>query len=106
MAVGNDPEVAERGAGSVPTVAIGTQPAPPYPLGFSPEDWPWPTRPRQPVTQSAKAGETQPPNRQPSSPNRQTNEENLYAIRYGRYGKLRSEERRVGKECRSRWSPY
>ena len=21
-------------------------------------------------------------------------------------GKLRSEERRVGKECRSRWSPY
>src|SRR5258708_31356512 len=23
-----------------------------------------------------------------------------------RYGKYRSEERRVGKECRSRWSPY
>ena len=23
-----------------------------------------------------------------------------------RYDKLRSEERRVGKECRSRWSPY
>ena len=22
------------------------------------------------------------------------------------YGKYRSEERRVGKECRSRWSPY
>ena len=22
------------------------------------------------------------------------------------YGKLRSEERRVGQECRSRWSPY
>ena len=22
------------------------------------------------------------------------------------YGGLRSEERRVGKECRSRWSPY
>ena len=22
------------------------------------------------------------------------------------YGKERSEERRVGKECRSRWSPY
>src|SRR2546430_10112938 len=22
------------------------------------------------------------------------------------YGKIRSEERRVGKECRSRWSPY
>ena len=22
------------------------------------------------------------------------------------YGKFRSEERRVGKECRSRWSPY
>ena len=22
------------------------------------------------------------------------------------YGKMRSEERRVGKECRSRWSPY
>ena len=22
------------------------------------------------------------------------------------YGNIRSEERRVGKECRSRWSPY
>ena len=27
------------------------------------------------------------------------------ALRYGRL-KERSEERRVGKECRSRWSPY
>src|SRR2546423_10782146 len=26
--------------------------------------------------------------------------------RYMRYTLLRSEERRVGKECRSRWSPY
>ena len=24
----------------------------------------------------------------------------------GSYGSVRSEERRVGKECRSRWSPY
>ena len=24
----------------------------------------------------------------------------------GTYNKFRSEERRVGKECRSRWSPY
>ena len=24
----------------------------------------------------------------------------------GIYGYVRSEERRVGKECRSRWSPY
>ena len=24
----------------------------------------------------------------------------------GRYFSIRSEERRVGKECRSRWSPY
>src|ERR1051326_7473988 len=24
----------------------------------------------------------------------------------GQFGSLRSEERRVGKECRSRWSPY
>ena len=24
----------------------------------------------------------------------------------GKRGKIRSEERRVGKECRSRWSPY
>src|ERR1017187_7212566 len=47
MAVRNDPEVAEYGAGSVPTVAIGTQPAPPSVLGFSPEDWPWRTRPAQ-----------------------------------------------------------
>ena len=25
---------------------------------------------------------------------------------YEIYNKMRSEERRVGKECRSRWSPY
>ena len=25
---------------------------------------------------------------------------------YGLKGDIRSEERRVGKECRSRWSPY
>src|SRR2546425_12943454 len=33
----------------------------------------------------------------------------LNAIRYAFFGKVigrRSEERRVGKECRSRWSPY
>ena len=31
-----------------------------------------------------------------------------YQIQYGSTGHLyrRSEERRVGKECRSRWSPY
>ena len=28
------------------------------------------------------------------------------AIRCGADGYFRSEERRVGKECRSRWSPY
>src|SRR2546429_7489435 len=28
------------------------------------------------------------------------------AAAYRRRGDLRSEERRVGKECRSRWSPY
>ena len=28
-----------------------------------------------------------------------------YQLKYPQ-GKLRSEERRVGKECRSRWSPY
>ena len=27
-------------------------------------------------------------------------------IRAWSYGEVRSEERRVGKECRSRWSPY
>ena len=27
-------------------------------------------------------------------------------INYGEFGLVRSEERRVGKECRSRWSPY
>ena len=32
--------------------------------------------------------------------NKLTNEGNSY------FGQLRSEERRVGKECRSRWSPY
>src|SRR2546422_6786000 len=30
-----------------------------------------------------------------------------FTLRFGdRTGKVRSEERRVGKECRSRWSPY
>src|SRR5574338_223187 len=28
------------------------------------------------------------------------------AQRHAAFNKLRSEERRVGKECRSRWSPY
>ena len=27
-------------------------------------------------------------------------------VRLGAHGPCRSEERRVGKECRSRWSPY
>ena len=27
-------------------------------------------------------------------------------VMVGLVGRLRSEERRVGKECRSRWSPY
>ena len=31
--------------------------------------------------------------------------ENLDKV-YAAVGKVRSEERRVGKECRSRWSPY
>ena len=30
----------------------------------------------------------------------------LAAIESGQFDQLRSEERRVGKECRSRWSPY
>src|SRR5574344_1188011 len=29
-----------------------------------------------------------------------------YPVRFGDKGAARSEERRVGKECRSRWSPY
>src|SRR2546422_4740059 len=29
-----------------------------------------------------------------------------FAQRIGEYARKRSEERRVGKECRSRWSPY
>src|SRR5450759_1820939 len=66
MAVGNDPEVAER---------VGLDPfhsrdwnatSPPYRLGFSPEDWPWRTRPAQRDIQSERAVETQPPNRQPA----------------------------------------
>ena len=30
----------------------------------------------------------------------------LNPLEFFEYGGLRSEERRVGKECRSRWSPY
>ena len=36
-------------------------------------------------------------------------EANYILVRFGELttkGKNRSEERRVGKECRSRWSPY
>src|SRR5437588_7782466 len=33
-------------------------------------------------------------------------ESNLLHVAYARGGGRRSEERRVGKECRSRWSPY
>ena len=29
-----------------------------------------------------------------------------YALSYRDISEIRSEERRVGKECRSRWSPY
>ena len=29
-----------------------------------------------------------------------------YGAMHKRFDKFRSEERRVGKECRSRWSPY
>ena len=32
-------------------------------------------------------------------------EQEMLDGKFGRY-KQRSEERRVGKECRSRWSPY
>ena len=32
--------------------------------------------------------------------------QNVYWNWHGRLGGVRSEERRVGKECRSRWSPY
>ena len=38
-----------------------------------------------------------------------TTPDNFYVDRNGRYvdtNLTRSEERRVGKECRSRWSPY
>ena len=34
------------------------------------------------------------------------NKEGKFLNRIGRKGQGRSEERRVGKECRSRWSPY
>ena len=33
-------------------------------------------------------------------------ENSIYAAVFAGLGLLRSEERRVGKECRSRWSPY
>ena len=37
-----------------------------------------------------------------------SDEDNEYDMIFtkGEDGKFRSEERRVGKECRSRWSPY
>ena len=34
------------------------------------------------------------------------NTKNVRQSRQSRYYSMRSEERRVGKECRSRWSPY
>ena len=35
-----------------------------------------------------------------------TKERNRFSMHYHLIKKERSEERRVGKECRSRWSPY
>src|SRR5574337_1994670 len=32
--------------------------------------------------------------------------ENVVKNTFETFGRIRSEERRVGKECRSRWSPY
>ena len=37
---------------------------------------------------------------------RLTKEEVLHVANLARISLTRSEERRVGKECRSRWSPY
>ena len=57
----------------------------------------------------------------PDHPSRYASGSNIYTTRYTLLGKVpviryvccgcgyvenRSEERRVGKECRSRWSPY
>mgnify|MGYP006992722406 CR=1 FL=1 len=42
---------------------------------------------------------------QPEPPTDQWNQERLEKANRN-YGVERSEERRVGKECRSRWSPY
>ena len=33
-------------------------------------------------------------------------EDNIFSYSLDKLEALRSEERRVGKECRSRWSPY
>src|SRR3712207_8406937 len=35
-----------------------------------------------------------------------THEPTVHVFRTAQEAELRSEERRVGKECRSRWSPY
>ena len=40
------------------------------------------------------------------SPRRRTYEVGMRGLLYLSAGITRSEERRVGKECRSRWSPY
>ena len=34
------------------------------------------------------------------------NDNTIISVRHVTFGYRRSEERRVGKECRSRWSPY
>src|SRR5579884_1457315 len=39
-------------------------------------------------------------------PNRDLNDDELVAYTIPQLNGARSEERRVGKECRSRWSPY
>ena len=46
---------------------------------------------------------TNQPQQKKAVPPDQTNAENFY---YMKQMQTRSEERRVGKECRSRWSPY
>src|SRR3712207_6912865 len=42
----------------------------------------------------------------PSYVTRQADDDLFAGLREGEFCYVRSEERRVGKECRSRWSPY
>src|SRR3712207_7339568 len=63
-------------------------------------------RPLRPDRAAPRQGPTGPNHAPPGRPGSGTTQRHRYAVVIAFWRTWRSEERRVGKECRSRWSPY